>query len=83
MTKSQHKRTAVASMFQNGVSWNTKCADRDGFRRDSHIYIVMIQYNNNIKHKRTFNNSIAETLRTICSFKRLHSKQLKYDTKGH
>ena len=37
MTKSQHKRTAAASMFQNGISRNTKCAVRDGFRRDSHI----------------------------------------------
>ena len=36
MTKSQHKRTAAASMFQNGISQNTKCAVRDGFRRDSH-----------------------------------------------
>ena len=36
MTKSQHKRTAAASMFQNGISRNTKCAVRDGFRRDSH-----------------------------------------------
>ena len=28
----------MASMFQNGISQNTKCAIRDGFRRDSHIY---------------------------------------------
>ena len=31
MTKTQHKRTAVASMFQNGISRNTKCAERVGF----------------------------------------------------
>ena len=31
MTKSQHKRTAVASMFQNGISQNTKCAIRTVF----------------------------------------------------
>ena len=31
MTKTQHRKTAVALMFQNGISWNTKCADRDGF----------------------------------------------------
>ena len=37
MTKTQHKRTAVASMFQNGISQNTKCAKRDGFRREGHI----------------------------------------------
>ena len=36
MTKSQHKRIAVASMVQNGISRNTKCAIRDGFRSDSH-----------------------------------------------
>ena len=24
-------------MFQNGISWNTKCTNRDGFCRDSHI----------------------------------------------
>ena len=37
MTKTQYKRTAVASMFQNGISQNTKCAERDGFRREGHI----------------------------------------------
>ena len=37
MTKTQHKRTAVASMFENGISRNTKCAKRDGFRREGHI----------------------------------------------
>ena len=37
MTKTWHKRRAVASMFQNGISRNTKCAVRDAFRRDSHI----------------------------------------------
>ena len=31
MTKSLHKRTAVASMFQNGISQNNKCAKRDVF----------------------------------------------------
>ena len=31
MTKTQHKRTAVASMFLNGISRNTKCAERDSF----------------------------------------------------
>ena len=37
MTKTRHKRTAVASMFQNGISRNTKCAERDGFCRVDHI----------------------------------------------
>ena len=46
MTKTQHKRTAEASMFQNGISQNTKCAKRDGFHRVGHIYIK-IQYNVN------------------------------------
>ena len=36
MIKPQHKRTAAASMFQNGISRNTKCAVTDGFRRNSH-----------------------------------------------
>ena len=31
MTKTQHKRTAVASMFQNGISQYTKCAKRTIF----------------------------------------------------
>ena len=38
MTKTQHKRTAVVSMFQNGISRSTKCAERDGFRREGHNY---------------------------------------------
>ena len=65
MTKSQHKRTAVASMFQNGISRNTKCAVKDSFRRDSHIcgiilsnrtyrslaiYTVASQFTSYIKH---------------------------------
>ena len=40
MTKTQRKRTAVASMFQNGISRNTKCAKKDGFRREGHIYVA-------------------------------------------
>ena len=44
MTKSQHKRTAAASMFQNGISRNTKCAIRDGFRRDSHKCNLFCNY---------------------------------------
>ena len=37
MTKIQHKRTAVASTFRNGISWNTKCAERDGFHKVGRI----------------------------------------------
>ena len=37
MTKTRDKRTAVALMFQNGISRNTKCAERDGFHREGHI----------------------------------------------
>ena len=35
MIEIQHKRIEVVSMFQNGISQNTKCAIRDGFHRDS------------------------------------------------
>ena len=45
MTKTRHKRTAVASMFQNGISQNTKCAERDGFRREGHILNSQNQVN--------------------------------------
>ena len=41
MTKTQHKRTAVASVFQNGISQNTKCAKRDSFHREGHICYTM------------------------------------------
>ena len=46
VTKSQHKRTTVASCheFQNGISQNTKCAIKDGFCRDSHILVVYSMY---------------------------------------
>ena len=39
MTKTRHKRTAVASMFQNSISRNAKCAKRDDFCREGHICI--------------------------------------------
>ena len=44
MTKTRHKRTAVASMFQNGISRNTKCAKRDGFHREGHILLLLASY---------------------------------------
>ena len=40
ITKTQHKRTPVASMCQNDISQNTICAVRDGFhKRQSHIMV--------------------------------------------
>ena len=42
MTKTRHKRTAVASMFPNGISQNIKCAKRDGFHRAGHNYAGII-----------------------------------------
>ena len=44
MTKTRHKRNAVASIFQNGISLNTICAKRDGFRRKGHILSLQIIY---------------------------------------
>ena len=40
MTKTLHKRTAVVLMFQNGISRNTKCAERDGFCREARSHII-------------------------------------------
>ena len=34
----QHRRTTVASMFQNGISRNTKCDIMVGFPKSSHKY---------------------------------------------
>ena len=44
-------------------------------------FIVYDTVINSIIYKRTFNNSIAERLITVCSFKRFYSKQLEYITK--
>ena len=33
----QHRRTTAASMFQNGISRNTKCDIMVGFPKSSHI----------------------------------------------
>ena len=43
MTKIQHKRTAVALMFHNDISQNTKCAERDSCHKDTHIHNVIMQ----------------------------------------
>ena len=65
MTKTWHRRTAVASMFQNGISRNTKCAERDGFRRAGHIitiyhtalallastYFILTRYNSSCRYR--------------------------------
>ena len=37
MAKVQHNRATAAWILQIGFSRNTKCAIKDGFRRDSHI----------------------------------------------
>ena len=34
----------MASIFQIGISRNTKCALKDGFRKSSHIYIYIYIY---------------------------------------
>ena len=47
MTKTWHKRTAVASMFQNGISRNTKCAERDSFYREGHNYVYISKFHTN------------------------------------
>ena len=39
ITIMQHKRTKVASMFQNSISWNTKCDNLVGFSKTSHIIL--------------------------------------------
>ena len=31
-------------MFQNGVSQNTKCAIKDGFYRDNHIFYTYVSF---------------------------------------
>ena len=36
-------------MFQNGISQNTKCAKRDGFRREGHIYISFYHFTVNME----------------------------------
>ena len=47
MIKTQHKRTAVASMFQNDIPQNTKCAERDSFHREGHIYSLTLMLHSN------------------------------------
>ena len=38
MTIGKHNRSTAVLIVKIGISRNTKCAIRDGFRRDSHIY---------------------------------------------
>ena len=38
MAKVQHNKATAASILQIGFSRNTKCVNKDGFCRDSHIY---------------------------------------------
>ena len=46
MAKVQHNRTTAAWMFQIGFSRNTKCANKDGFHRDSHIPGISVPFEN-------------------------------------
>ena len=36
----QHRRTTAASIFQNGISQNTKCDIMVGFPKSSHIFVL-------------------------------------------
>ena len=40
----QHRRATAASMFQNGISRNTKCDNMVGFPKSSHIYCLRILF---------------------------------------
>ena len=40
MAIAQHRGTTAASMFQNGISRNTKCDNLVGFCKSSHKYGV-------------------------------------------
>ena len=64
MTRTQHKRTAVASMFQNGISQNTKCAERDGFRIEGHIYIIKLYLIGYIAKLKSYIATITDTYNT-------------------
>ena len=64
MIKTQHKRTAVASMFQNGISQNTKCAKRDSFRRAGHKYSIPTCIKSKANDKKT--NSYEMLFETNC-----------------
>ena len=39
MATVQHNRTTAASILQIGFSGNTKCPAKDGYCRDSHIWL--------------------------------------------
>ena len=67
MIKTQHKRTAVASMFQNGISQNTKCAEKDGFHRAGHILLLIA-------------HSCLSITQASSSFKRLGMRKFTYAT---
>ena len=40
----QHRRTTADSMFQNGISRNTKCDIMVGFPKSSHICVNVSMY---------------------------------------
>ena len=37
----QHRRATAVSMFQNGISRNTKCDIMVGFHKSSHICVII------------------------------------------
>ena len=44
MAKVQHNRATAAWILQIGFSRNNKCAIKDGFHRDSHIYNCQFEF---------------------------------------
>ena len=44
MATMKHRRTTVASIFQNGISQNTKCANKYGFHKFSHMCEIYENY---------------------------------------
>ena len=60
-------RTAVASVFQNGISRNTKCAERDGYCRAGHILLLIAR-------------SLLSITQASSSFKRLNTCTFTYVT---
>ena len=48
MAIGQQSRTTAVSILQIGISHNTKCAIKDSFHRDSHIYVYICMYSSYI-----------------------------------
>ena len=54
MAKVQHNRATAAWTLQIGFSHNTKCANKDGFHRDSHIYLLVYNFPYNYNDNQLF-----------------------------